>query len=438
MELNFVFEDINNKGFDGLFCVENYDPSLVGNLLSKNTAVPGGNRFHFPPSIRRLFLFPENFNIKVYPTNNRPDSYIFAVGVGHEPDEWTGGGYGNNKDLPSPFDLLDNQTVFDLQHRRAILLIDQSFEGYQTDWLWEYFYTSCKKINIPPNNVVYVTGNQVAADQHNVYAQKNNIESFINVVPIDNLDVLIYDTFKKLQVDFEKIIEFKSKNDIKLYDCINHRPRIHRKINFWNLFKEGLIDDGYITMSHSQVNTHIPTNLSKYGLNHKTAKLANELLPLQIENVSCESITYPELSGRILQDLYLKTWVSVVTEASFMEEENTVFISEKTFKPITCMQPFIIVGSKFSLHCLRKLGYRTFHPYIDESYDTADDADRFVLIINSLKKIKGIQDKLSWLQSIREVVEHNHTHFRNSVSISKLTPVVNYYVKYFKEMGKND
>lgn len=431
MEINFVFEDVNNYGLDKLLHVANYNPLLVGNLLSNNSPIPGGNRFHFPPSIRRLFLFPETHDIKIHSTDNRPNSYIFAIGVGHEPDEWAGGGYGKSRDLPSPFELLDEQTVFDLAHRRAILLIDQSFEGYQTDWLWEYFYISCNKINIPPDSVVYVTGNQAALDQHDMYAQQNNIENSINVVPVDNLDILIYNTSKKLQVDFEKIIEFKSNNNIKLYDCINHRLRLHRKINFWSLFKQGLIDDGHITMPLGNMNIQIPTDLSKYEIDHETVIQANKLLPLQIENVSRESITYPELSERILQDLYLETWVSVVTEASFMKEENTVFISEKTFKPITCMQPFIIVGSKYSLHYLRELGYQTFHPYIDESYDTADDADRFSSIANSLRKIKTIPDKLLWLRSMKEILVHNYTHYWKTAPTSKLTSLVNLYVKYF-------
>jgi hypothetical protein len=435
MKINFVFEDINNKGFDNLLEVANYDPSSFGNLLSKNNAVLGGHRFHFPPSVRRLFLFPDDHDIKIYSVDNRPTSYIFAIGVGHEPNEWAGGGYGSSGNLPSPFDLLDEKTVFDLKQRHAILLLDQSFEGYQTVWLWEYFYAGCKKINIPPESVVYVTGNQSAIDQHDMYVSENNIKNSIKVVSTANLDFLIYNTSKKLQVDFESIIDFKSKNDIKLYDCINHRLRLHRRISFWNLFKEKLVEDGWFTMPYDDI--AIPTNLSTFGLDYETVKLANELLPFQIENISQESMPYYELSGRILQDLYLKTWVSVVTEASYMESENTIFISEKTFKPITCMQPFIIVGSRHSLRYLRNLGYQTFHPYIDESYDEVDDADRFGLISNSLKKIKDIKDKLSWLCSIREILIHNHTHYWKTAPTSKLTSVINYYVKYF-EGSKND
>ena len=36
------------------------------------------------------------------------------------------------------------------------------------------------------------------------------------------------------------------------------------------------------------------------------------------------------------------------------------YLTEKTFKPILNMQPFVIVGNAYSLKMLKQLGYKTF------------------------------------------------------------------------------
>ena len=57
------------------------------------------------------------------------------------------------------------------------------------------------------------------------------------------------------------------------------------------------------------------------------------------------------------------------TNETMFVEANTLFFSEKSFKPILAAQPFIIGGNAGTIRHLQDLGYKTFHPYIDESYD---------------------------------------------------------------------
>ena len=151
-------------------------------------------------------------------------------------------------------------------------------------------------------------------------------------------------------------------------------------------------------------------------------------------NHDLETIHYHHYAERILTDLYKNSWVSVVTEASFFDYESTVFISEKTFKPIACMQPFIIVGSKNVLKYLRKLGYKTFSPFIDETYDDVDDPDRFAAIVNAIKKIDEIDNKIDWYNSLQEIVEHNFNLFMTigKVRSNEHNIISQHYFDYFK------
>ncbi len=117
---------------------------------------------------------------------------------------------------------------------------------------------------------------------------------------------------------------------------------------------------------------------------------------------------------------YEDTYFSVITETLCVTgpESHSGFtgtgriLSEKTFKPIINKHPFILLGVPKSLQLLRDLGYKTFSPWIDESYDDEmDDAKRIFMVALEVKKLATLpDDKLAeFLIFAREIVNHNYT-----------------------------
>ena len=47
---------------------------------------------------------------------------------------------------------------------------------------------------------------------------------------------------------------------------------------------------------------------------------------------------------------------------------NIIHITEKTYKPIAFMQPFILVAAAGSLRHVQDMGFKTFNEFWDESY----------------------------------------------------------------------
>jgi L-rhamnose mutarotase len=126
-----------------------------------------------------------------------------------------------------------------------------------------------------------------------------------------------------------------------------------------------------------------------------------------------------------------------VSEASFSDFDQQLFLSEKVFKPIVCFHPFIILGNKGSLKELRDMGYKTFDGFIDESYDNLSTFERYDAIVESIKKIIAIEDKASWFESMRPILEHNYENLKKNAT--KINPAFDSlekaYNKYFK-LGK--
>ena len=49
-----------------------------------------------------------------------------------------------------------------------------------------------------------------------------------------------------------------------------------------------------------------------------------------------------------------------------IQPTNSVFLSEKIYKPLCMKHPFVVVGVDGTLQALRQFGYQTFDKWIDE------------------------------------------------------------------------
>jgi hypothetical protein len=66
-------------------------------------------------------------------------------------------------------------------------------------------------------------------------------------------------------------------------------------------------------------------------------------------------------------------------------------ITEKTWKVITSARPFIVFSTPYFLDDMRALGYKTFHPFIDESYDKIEDQyERLHAIVNEIERLNNL------------------------------------------------
>jgi hypothetical protein len=75
------------------------------------------------------------------------------------------------------------------------------------------------------------------------------------------------------------------------------------------------------------------------------------------------------------------------------------------------LQPFIFMGPAHGLQELKKLGFRTFAPFIDESYDTELDPElRFKMIMAEIERLSNldINEIHNWYKNIfNTILLHN-------------------------------
>ena len=105
------------------------------------------------------------------------------------------------------------------------------------------------------------------------------------------------------------------------------------------------------------------------------------------------------------------TYISVVAET--LDDNRIFFPTEKTGKAMLSNKPFIVLSSKNFLQNLRKIGFKTFHPVIDESYDEIDDSvERAKSAFNSFLKLQEQDQNIVRLQ-LKDTLEHNERCMRD-------------------------
>jgi len=415
--MNFVFER-TPVVFDYTDYCQNF-------LSCKDTNSSGYPRFTISPMVSTLLRYKQtgqqflnfNFSHVTYSKNSTDfEKYIIATGVAHSPNDWC------NPNLKSIFHYLTETFLNDVKSGKALILLDQSHEGYHEDWMYDVLHTQCMEYGVNPKQIIYVTGNLEERNQYTVWADERKIKDKMFIVSYSHFETMIHETAKN-RVRIENLpalpsatdhLEYKLKNitKIKTYNCLQKRPRPHRAWLFNELVKTDLLKDGINSMNDiSHDNTYYNGKL----MTEEEYAAMSAYLPMlpptnrsTIEELSLFSNTdsgmYPaEFNVQVLLD----TWLSVVSEASF--GENTCFISEKTFKPIAASHPFIVYGNKYSLKNLQDIGYRTFHPMINEEYDKLDTWERLDAIVKELKRINAMsnEEKTQWLISMTDILKHN-------------------------------
>lgn len=231
--------------------------------------------------------------------------------------------------------------------------------------------------------------------------------------------------------------------DLGFYESINTEPRIkskkflcynravkpHRLFITSEIMSRGLLSHSYLSMyaNASQelvpdLNTSIPWGLLEtYFTTDITTTLKNNLdyFPIELSLHKVNDSDPHSIKNDI--EYFNDSYFSLVTESKCLSDRligdvtneltmDSVFLTEKTYKPIIAKHPFIIVSMPNSLKVLNVMGFKTFHPFIDETYDSIeDDESRLLLIMDEVQRLCNNTDEewLEFQQNIKHIVEHN-------------------------------
>lgn len=210
---------------------------------------------------------------------------------------------------------------------------------------------------------------------------------------------------------------------------LNRRWRQHRPVTVAFLKMLNLINYGYVSIDQANFGLDWE-KIYTWMINHY--RYDSEILNLieknreEIVNIQPMYLDTKDLTTNratltnSTNYFYENTLFSLVSETNYYGNSRQGagrFLSEKTFKPISQRHPFIMVTVPRTLQLLRSIGYKTFHPWINEDYDLElDDDIRLKKILKEINRICHLSDDKieEFLVNVRPIVEHNYSVLLNN------------------------
>jgi hypothetical protein len=201
----------------------------------------------------------------------------------------------------------------------------------------------------------------------------------------------------------DEIPQFIPTDEKYLFTYYSRRPRTHRIFVAAGLIRNELFHLGKISFNPLEHYKH-----------HELVELDPTIIPYvdKLYDMSPIFIDRDNSGDDItlyvpMQD-YSSTFIHLVGETLY--SKDTLFVSEKTWKPISIGVPFITISSPRSLEWLKTQGFKTFDRWFDESYDLElDPYIRFSKITQLIKDFskKSIEELKNIREEMREVCEFN-------------------------------
>lgn len=222
----------------------------------------------------------------------------------------------------------------------------------------------------------------------------------------------------------------------KRFICLNRRWRPHRPVLVALMHFKDILKEGYVSLIQdidynwaNQYELLVDINRTNDSLLNLLQSNKKEILSLSSLTVDLEDLSdYSNIFG--LKDhllpFYRSTCFSVVTETNFYKTDffsGSLYLTEKIFRPMCYLQPFVVLARPGYLKTLRSLGYKTFDGIFDESYDREeDDPTRMLMVVNQIEKLckMPIDEFHSTMIQCRDICEHNYKLLLSIASKPKL------------------
>lgn len=189
---------------------------------------------------------------------------------------------------------------------------------------------------------------------------------------------------------------------------------------YCDLLSKNLLKDFTYTFAncHAELNPYPYTIITKDDMVElaKSKGYINQSIVSWVENMpyaSLDGFTDP-YNPKIYTQM-ADSKLNLIIETGTIDDDTVDrTITEKTYKPIILRKPFMVFGNKSVLTKLKSDGFRTFEPYINESYAYVDDyKEKISMISDELLRLAKLTDSEfnELCVNLQEIADHNFQRF---------------------------
>lgn len=125
-----------------------------------------------------------------------------------------------------------------------------------------------------------------------------------------------------------------------------------------------------------------------------------------------KSVVDSSASGYYDVDDIASTNISIILETQF--DGSKIHLTEKICRALACGHPFVLAAGTGALAYLKHYGFKTFDPWLDESYDLeTDSVQRLQKIVDTMKKFTSLESskKTQVVNQLNLIADYNKKRF---------------------------
>jgi len=287
-----------------------------------------------------------------------------------------------------------------------------------------------KKIFIVNNNSKLNEYKQKYSSDINVYK--------LNFIPHSSTKVLV-----KM-----KGCEFVENKKGKFFMCFNKSPKVHRYALLCLLKNKNLLNNINWSLVPTWNSEPKKDFYNKIFNNYEKFNYRNEIE--YFYNIKIKRSEYEENKGWFnefreinreefpiwlhnpeLMENYESSYINIITESMFLDENNNIHISEKSFKPLFYYQFPLILGTYGHIKKMKELhDFDFFDDLIDHSYDNEpNQTKRLLMFVDEIKRLNNIKN------DITNFYKNNKNRFEeNKRKVIKILSIVDDDYKFFESL----
>jgi len=354
---------------------------------------------------------------------------IYCISIHGSPNAAMGYKYSINENFPVTRFISKKALKAIREKENVFLLINYSTEGILVEGMLETIHIELDNLVIPHKKVIFATASHSLKTDYNQWhtetvpnSNKINVLTFNWAYPTKHLE---YTKMLNSEKQGSKIKGYTLVTKDKLpqnerrykFLMFNRRLRLQRLYPILYFYYKDIINDFLISYDFLDPECNPQGKLIDPAVELLSWEMNKEDIVNQynhiVENIPNITIDYEDISevrGMYYENYepFIDSYINIVSETNFFRPGD--YISEKALKPIANLQPFIIIGSSNSLAELRSLGFKTFHPFINEEYDSElDNNKRLELVLKEIYRLsqKSISEIDKWYRDIFHILEYN-------------------------------
>lgn len=379
----------------------------------------GGSHLRSPCFGPRVEIYEDSVYFgKAKMPENRYNRYIYPIKVTLHFTRFTGvDNVGSKLNGEYFWKHISEEVLEDARKDKAIIFLDWANENFidQTDYA--NLHHAIKYSGIPKDNIVLAVNSFNAKSIYESWFPPNEQCLIVRNLPyLINQISYYYSQNPDIGISEKRFLDSKNSLRRNHFMYASRRARGHRLAMIFKFASDGILDKADWSSLDPVPFESAFGSASAFDLGYDVEacrKVWTETpKSLQTEHGS----SYDSVHG--WNDKHSE---SNINSYFYVAAETYVHapyksMTEKGFKPIANYNPFLLVSFAGALEELRKLGFRTFDGFIDESYDKEQDSSkRMAMIAAEVKRLCSMskEEIHNWYWSMEDILIHNRNRLMN-------------------------